>query len=64
MTKHYVYMHIIGKILEESLIFMTMKKTNAHNGRLRILYKPMLMDASMNTDVNTLMVGKNKNTIP
>lgn len=54
---------IIGKILEGSLIFLITKKNNAPNGRLRTLFRHTQMDVSMNTDVNSLMVGKNKNTI-
>lgn len=57
----HVYMHIIGRTLEESLIFLIMKKSNVLNGKPRILSKHMLMVVSMNIDVNFLMDGKNKN---
>ena len=56
-------MRIIGKILEESLMFLNMKRSNVHHGKLRTLSKHMQMDVKMSTDANILMVGKNKNII-
>jgi hypothetical protein len=57
-------MIIIGKISEENLTSLTMRKNSVHNGKLRTSFKPMLMVAKMNTDVSFLMDGKNKNIIP
>jgi hypothetical protein len=57
-------MLIIGKILEENLTFLTMRKNSVLNGKLRTSFKPMLMVAKMNIDVSFLMDGKNKNIIP
>lgn len=59
----HVFMPIIGKISEESHMCLITRKSNVLNGKQRILFKLMQMDASMSTDVNTLMVGKNKSTI-
>ncbi len=59
-----VFMHIIGKISEGSLISLNMKGISALNGRPRTLSKLMLMVANTNTDANSRMAGKNKNTIP
>ena len=58
-----MYMPTTGKISEENLIFMTMKKTSAQIGKQRTLFQPMLTAANMSTGANTLMGGKNKNTI-
>jgi hypothetical protein len=61
-------MPIIGKILEGNHTFLSMKKNNVLNGKLKISYKPTLMDVRMNIDANTdidantAMDGKNKNT--
>ena len=55
-------MHIIGKTSEENLTFLNMRKNNVLLGKLRISYKHMQMDASMNTDAHTHTDGKNKNT--
>ncbi len=62
MPEMLVCMRIIGRTSEGSLMSMNMKKINALTGKLRILYQHMLMDVSMNTDANTLMAGKNRNT--
>ena len=59
-----VSMLTIGKILEESLISLTMKKSNVHNGKLRTSSKLMQMDAKTNIDANSHMDGKNKNITP
>ena len=58
-----VFMLIIGKISEGSLMYLIMKKNSALNGKPRISYKLMLMDANTNIDVSFLMDGKNKNII-
>ena len=64
MREMLVSMLTIGKILEESLISLTMKKSNVHNGKLRTSSKLMLMDAKTNIDANSHMDGKNKNITP
>lgn len=51
---------IIGRISEENLISLTMRKNNVPNGRQRILSRLMLMDANMSTDASFLTDGKNK----
>jgi hypothetical protein len=56
-------MLIIGKISEESHIFLSMKKSNVLNGKLKISSKLMLMDVNMNIVASIVMVGKNKNII-
>ena len=43
-------------------MYLTMRRSNVLNGRQRTSFKLTQMDASMSTDVNTLMAGKNKNT--
>ena len=63
MRETFVSMLIIGKILEESHIYMNMKESNALNGKLKTLFKHMQMGVNMNIDVNTLMDGKNRNII-
>ena len=54
---------IIGRILEENHNSIIMKKTSAHNGYPKILFKHMTMVVKTSTDVNTLTAGRNKNTI-
>ena len=58
-----VYMLIIGKILEENLMYSTMKRISARNGKPKTSYRLMLMAANMNIDASFLMAGKSKNTI-
>ena len=53
-------MLIIGKISEENLMFLIMKRNNALNGKLRTSFKLMQMVANMSTDASFLMDGKNK----
>jgi len=55
-------MLITGKILEESLIYLNMKRNNVLNGKLRTSSKHMPMAANMSIDASTAMVGRNKNT--
>lgn len=55
--------HITGKTLEGNHRLLNMKKSNVPNGKQNISFKRMLMDASMNTDANILMGGRNKNII-
>lgn len=57
------FMLIIGKILGENLISMTMKKNNVHLGKLKTSYRLMQMDVKVSTDVNSLMDGKSKSII-
>lgn len=57
-----VYMLIIGKTLEESLMFSITKKSSVLNGKLRTLSKHMQMAVSMSIGASFLMDGKNKNT--
>lgn len=58
-----MFMLIIGKILEGSLMSLIMKKSNVTNGKRRISFRHMLMVASMNIGVNFRMVGKSRNII-
>lgn len=58
-----MFMLIIGKISEESLMSLIMKKSNATNGKRRISFRHMQMDVSMNIDVSFRMVGKSRNII-
>jgi hypothetical protein len=58
-----VCMLIIGKILEENLIFLIMSENNALYGRQNILSKHMLTAAKMSIDANFHMDGRNKNII-
>jgi hypothetical protein len=39
---------------------LSMRRINARSGKPRILFRHMLMDASMSTDASSHMVGKNK----
>ena len=55
-------MPIIGKTLEENLTHLIIPKNNAKIGKLKTLFRHMLMAARMNTGASALMVGKNKNT--
>jgi hypothetical protein len=52
-----------GKISEGNLTSTNTKRISAHLGKRRISFPPMQMAASMSTDANTRMDGKNKNTI-
>ena len=56
-------MPIIGRISEESHIFLIMRKSNALNGRQNISFKHMQKDVNRSIDVSILMVGKSKNII-
>jgi hypothetical protein len=58
-----VFMLIIGKILGESLIFLTMKESNVLNGRQSTSFKLMQMAVKMSIGANFLTVGKSKNII-
>ena len=59
-----VYMLTIGKISGENLIFLTMKGSNARNGKLSTLFKLMQMAAKMSTGASFLTDGRSKNIIP
>jgi len=59
----HVFTLITGRIFEENPIFLTMKRNNVLNGKLKTLFRLMLMAASMNIDVNFHMVGKSRNII-
>jgi hypothetical protein len=54
---------IIGKISDGNLMSLTMKKSNAPNGKPKTSYRLMQMVASMNIDASSHMVGKNKSII-
>ena len=59
-----VYMPTIGKISEESNTSTPMRKINAPPGKLKILFRPMQMDANKNTGASTPTAGKNPSTTP
>lgn len=58
-----VFMHTIGKILEESPTSSSTKENSAHSGRPNISFKHMQMDVKMNIGANFPTDGKNKNII-
>lgn len=58
-----VFMLIIGRILEENHMYLNMRKSNAHNGRLKTSFKLMQMVVNTNIDASSHMVGKNKSII-
>ena len=58
-----VYIHTIGKILEENLSFTTIKKTNVRIGAQDHLSTTTKMDVLMSICALIAMVGKNKNII-
>ncbi len=59
----HAFMLTTGKTLEENLTYLIMKESSAPNGKLNISFKHMLMDAKMNTGVDSLMDGKSKSII-
>lgn len=59
----YVFMHIIGRILEENLIFIFTARSNAQIGEADSSLILIRMVVHMNINVLAAMVGKNKNTI-
>ena len=57
------YMRTIGKTLDENLKFICITRSNVVIGAQKITSIIIKMVARMNTDVQTAMVGRNKNII-